>query len=109
MHLINEAWFRNLLPHLCGLGPYERLLKIAQEYGIDPGQARNMTRDKWKEHVKKVIRAAAEEHMANALAARGLPRPEPQMKAVPMCESEAAKHNTEYNTDGHSYETTTPS
>jgi 2-hydroxychromene-2-carboxylate isomerase len=80
-HIINEAWFRNLLPHLCGLGPYERLLKIAKEYGIDPAQARSMTRDKWKENVKKIIRAAAEEHMAKALEARGLPRPEPQMES----------------------------
>lgn len=80
-HIIHEAWFRNLLPHLCGLGPYERLLKIAQEYNIDTGLLRSMTRDKWKDHVKQIIKGAAEKHMAAELEARGLPKPEQQTES----------------------------
>lgn len=83
-HLSRETWFHDLLPMFQGTTPLQRIVDMAQLYGIDLDTVRNFAQSEWKGHVKAKIMEAAEEHMNVLLLNRRYPyKAEPFMRMRP--------------------------
>lgn len=54
-NLVNHAWFRHHLTDLHGPSPYDRLINLAREYGMDPMQAQDKSKQEWKAAIKNAV------------------------------------------------------
>jgi hypothetical protein len=83
-HLTQETWFKDLLPHLAGDGPLQRIKGIAEKYQINLTEVAELSKGQWKTRVKNAIMNAAQEFTTKELATRGYPvQAEPAMVARP--------------------------
>lgn len=80
-HLHNEAWFRNHLADLRGVGPLRRLTNLAAQYQLDLSTIRLTSKAAWDKDVKAAVRAAACRAVNADLLVRNLPEVRDEFKA----------------------------
>lgn len=97
-HLLNKTSFKDELNSMTGPEPYERLIKIAEEIGLDVNEARALTKGKWRSKVKKAVLTEAQAYMTEEADERKLPPPQDQCKAQPYVRlgGGVAKHGLRY-------------
>ena len=83
---------------MIGPEPYERLIKIAEEVGLDVNEAQTLTKGKWRNKVKKAVLTEAQAYMTEEAEERKLPPPQDQCKTQSYIRlgGGVAKHRLRY-------------
>jgi hypothetical protein len=82
-HLVHRSWFRNFLPHLRGTKPYARLINLAAQYNINTSSVHDLSKESWKNLVKKAVMSKAEEFTSQKAQKKNLPKAEQSMQCRP--------------------------